>query len=247
MGPKSIHTATSDPHSSLPDKLVLVKAEETDSDYGTLEDGSISPMDSDSNGDLESKEIPEMVSTECQTGNDSVALEAKTIVRDLVNLAYPKDPTQPRPKHQSSHTKTVLRVVNEILDKYGKVYKSMVKTCKISDDEKSEAALKVMCDELFEGGMVTWGRILALYALCFEIARHCYEQKESRLKTILICDYIGYYIGEKTAKWIKQDGGWSELEAVFPEKDLVEQRVWKGLLMTGLGLGVLATVIKIVR
>lgn len=183
---------------------------------------------------------------------DPVTLEAKWIAEDVLDSEYPigghnGNVTWPfRARHRSQRTVTVLRVVDQLLQKHEILYKSMVTRLNLTNHSNVKY-LNVMCNEVFGDGKVTWGRIVALYALCVQIARHFKQEGVDRNAASESINHIGRYIGEKLADWIRQEGGWAAMEVACPPDDHMERAIWKGLMWTGCGLSFLATVINCVR
>lgn len=221
--------------------------EDSDSGYS-------SPADNESQHllDLMNNSSPELTNL---IQEDPVVTEARMIAQDILNSECPKYDGAKianttwhlggQSSYQSPRSATVLRLVHQLLEKHEILYKSMVDRLHLTSRTNIQY-LDQMCDEVFADGQVTWGKILALYALCAAIGRHFRDsEKQDVARESVEC--IGQYIGKKVTSWIKKEGGWVAIEEAFPPEDHVEKRIWKGLLYTGIGLGVLASVINCVR
>lgn len=200
-----------------------------------------------------------------QTDCDPVVMEARLIFLDIWNLVKQRTPYHQQQQLQqtpmrSSASSVMYRVAGQLLDKHAIIYASVIaKLNLVDDDERIDYfAFRVVCDEVLDDGRgrrpeyrhqqpdVSWGRIVALYALFIHVARDCHRRGLDRA-ALGVADFVGVYVGERVSSWITKQGGWSVMERTFPAEDHVEQTVWKGLLVTGIGLGMLATAIKAIR
>lgn len=133
---------------------------------------------------------------------------------------------------------TMARLVSDLLINHSVTYSAMVNQLApdVNDGYKS---FKIIADIVFEGGTVTWGRIVSLYALQARVVLYL-RKKNLDEKAMQFARFVGRYLGEKAECWIQQNGGWDSLNATYPSKHEMEGKIWRGLLLTGLGLGVAA-------
>lgn len=184
------------------------------------------PLSNHNNVEVENNKIVKKVNVEkrtveTQTFRDPIVHEAILMARDL--LHYGKwcnsqssknilSSWRKQPPFLSGHSKTLVDLVDEIINRHEPVYRSMVKSLTQSKKIKL-GSLKIICDQLFDGEPdknMSWGKIVALYALCVELGRRCTEELEEAdyFQALYACDFIGTYTGEKTAQWIDKQGGW---------------------------------------
>jgi hypothetical protein len=204
-----------------------------------------------------------------QTHVDPVILEAKWIILDVMEeMLRFKNKRKPR----SKHSVTVIRLVRCILDRHEVLFHAMIVRLGNLDSTRGYSTFAAVCDQVFKGGTVSWGRIIVLYAFAVHLCKRLLEQspessdyvskspqKETSsldkmmLKNGLclslkdIVEYMGTYVAEKVAPWLKQNGGWKSIESAFPPDDELDRIVWKRLLITAIGLGIATAAICVSR
>ncbi|KAL7633852.1 UNVERIFIED_CONTAM: hypothetical protein RMT77_015808 [Armadillidium vulgare] len=133
---------------------------------------------------------------------------------------------------------TLIRCVRSMTTKHEILFSGMLKRIKIND-ETAYAAFITVANELFEGDklVVNWGRIIALYAFGGQLALYC---KEKNLKACgdRIPVYVGRYAKEVVSAFVHKEGGWKKLCEEFPPEDDIDNKVWKLLTWTAVGLGI---------
>lgn len=217
--------------------------EDSDSGYS-------SPADNESRDILNQKNSRSCSGPLSDCVEDPVVTEARRISRDILDSEWGEDNGRATwhfgRQYQSPRSATILRLAQQLLDKHEILYKSMVGKLQLASSNADAKLLDLMCDEVFGDGQVSWGRIVALYALCLAIARSSNNNGDRRMAQRSVT-HIGQYIGEKLVNWIKNEGGWAAIENACPPEDHMERTIWKGLLWTGISLGILASVINCVR
>jgi len=165
---------------------------------------------------------------------------AKSLADDLVHYVANNNSSK-NLKSPSSYSRTMRRTVDELLEKHDILFKGMVAKLNVTGDNVQVTFVNV-ADEIFQDRQFNWGRIVAVYAFAGRLARHCVE-KDLPDRIDQISEFLGSYVGNRLGVWIHQHGGWTVFNDYFPEKNGFENKIWKGLLVTAMGLGALATMV----
>ena len=110
----------------------------------------------------------------------------------------------------------------------------------ISADSDLHAGFHELSNELFSQNEVSWAKIITLFAFGARLAQHCEEANLSSL-VYDVASNLSQYAVEKLTPFLKAHGGWTTLCDAFPMESDYEAKIWQSLVVTGLGLGVLAT------
>jgi len=179
---------------------------------------------------------------------DQVRRDAEFIARDVVVNFDVLNPSKP----PNRYCKTLRRTVKELSERHHLVFKGMVNRLKI-DENNAFQTFVIVADEIFDDGQVNWGRIVAVYAFAARLAKYYIDKNKSNLTTELnesiihrqekIALFVGKYVANKLGQWILDHGGWDSFVEYFPDQGEFEEKMWKGVLFTAIGLGALATVV----
>lgn len=127
-----------------------------------------------------------------------------------------------------------------------------------------------VANELFLHGVITWARIVCLYAFMGRLALWARDRRMHSLKKKLPL-YVSRYVGENITHFIKGYGGWvshqllrripsnvlheihepgvvvlqEQLCVEYPVAEEMSGAVWRSLLMTGATLGLIATILSV--
>ncbi|GFO38894.1 Bcl-2-like protein 1 [Plakobranchus ocellatus] len=180
---------------------------------------------------------------------DSVRRTAEVMAQDVVvnfDLDSPKKPP-------NRHCKTMRRTVKELSDRHDMVFKGMVNRLKPTESNSFQTFV-IVADEIFDDGQVNWGRIVAVYAFAARLAKFHRDNStssDSINQTVggkisyqeKIALFVGKYVATKLGQWVLDHGGWDAFVEYFPDQGEFEEKMWKGVLFTAIGLGALATVV----
>lgn len=152
-------------------------------------------------------------------------------------------------KPSSKHSATLRRTVLEMSEKHEILFNGIMKKLQITS-ESAYIHFYNVANEIFKDGQTNWGRIVTVYAFGARIAKHLTEQhreEQISLKKRIekVADFVGKYVADKLGPWITQQGGWDSFDEHFAEQPNIENFVWKGLVVTALGLGALATMVGV--
>jgi hypothetical protein len=104
------------------------------------------------------------------------------------------------------------------------------------NNNNSEEALFAVAREVFADGGKNWGRVVALYTFAGCWAVELGPGPEASRIPRVLADYVDVALGD----WILGHGGWDGFLERFPAEFNWEKTMMKGLLATGLGLGIVA-------
>lgn len=179
---------------------------------------------------------------------DQVRRDAEFMAKDVVVNFDLKSPS----RAPNRYCKTLRRTVKELSDRHNLVFKGMVNRLK-PDENSAFPTFVIVADEIFDDGQVNWGRIVAVYAFAARLAKyyvdnngHIASQSHDRNMVHYqekIALFVGKYVANKLGQWILDHGGWDSFVEYFPDHGEFEEKIWKGVLFTAIGLGALATVV----
>lgn len=96
--------------------------------------------------------------------------------------------------------------VYQMLNKHSILFASMVNRLNVVPDTAYEAFMGV-ANELFLHGVITWAKIVCLYAFMGRLALWARDKRMHTLRKKLPI-FVSRYVGEKMAHFIKGYGGW---------------------------------------
>jgi hypothetical protein len=191
--------------------------------------------------------------SKCQS-REEVKIVARHLVTDIVVwMTWPEARTlQPS---CCSHTATLRRVVDGLSSRHEIIFESIIRKLPLivnGSHLQSDVCYRTfsgVVDELFADGQYNWGRIVTVFAFTGWLARSGARQGgfDAGTWSETVSSVAGSYIAEKLSAWICQQGGWDAMDKFFAEPEALESKVWRGLLYTFVGLGVLASVAAAVR
>ncbi|XP_064086312.1 bcl-2-like protein 1 [Macrobrachium nipponense] len=138
--------------------------------------------------------------------------------------------------------RTLLRCVKMMMQKHEILFKGMMKRVQVTR-ETGYVSFVTVANTLFEEDkmVITWSRIVALYAFGGQLALYC-KEKGMEDFACTVADFMGKYAKEVLTPFVTNIGGWSKICDEFPEETDLENRVRRVLSWTAVGLGVAATV-----
>ena len=94
---------------------------------------------------------------------------------------------------------------------------------------------------------VSWGKIVALFAFGARLAQHCSETLGKNDLVFDVATNLSDFAVRKLTPFLKQHGGWTTLCDAFPMENDYESKIWRTLLLTGIGLTTVAAIISLQR
>ncbi|KAK7068266.1 negative regulation of cellular pH reduction [Halocaridina rubra] len=139
--------------------------------------------------------------------------------------------------------RTLMRCVRMMMQKHEILFKGMMRRLQITR-ETGYISFVTVANTLFEEDklVITWSRIVALYAFGGQLALYCKENKmEDFTNTVAL--FMGKYAREVLAPYVCTHlGGWEKICDEFPDENEMENKIRRVLSWTAVGLGVAATV-----
>ena len=200
-------------------------------------------------------DIPKVIEESTQTVSssplDKVRREAEIMAEDVVlNMA---DKNSKRPPNR--FCKTLRRTVKEMSDRHDMVFNGMVNRLRPAENDTFQKFV-IVADKIFADGQVNWGRIVAVYAFGARLAKYYTDNNIIESEIIIgvnnepasshlmsyqkkIAFFVGKYVANKLGKWVLDHGGWDAFVKYFPDQGELEEKMWKRVLFTTIGLGVL--------
>ena len=124
--------------------------------------------------------------------------EHAIIATDICNYLSSNNDTWESPPTKSCET------MRTLVDMTIKEVPSLVEMAKQCDDI---CLLKCAAKEIFNDGVIEWGRIMTLFALYGLVAKEC-EKNNMPIKKEVIIETLSKFVVEKLESWITKMGGW---------------------------------------
>ncbi|XP_012527858.1 uncharacterized protein LOC105831923 [Monomorium pharaonis] len=172
--------------------------------------------------------------------DDSIESTAEILANDVIRYLLKEDIYL---ISQDPISRSMRHNVYQMLNKHSILFTSMVNRLNVVPDTAYETFMGV-ANELFLHGVITWARIVCLYAFMGRLALWARDRRMHSLKKKLPL-YVSRYVGENITHFIKGYGGWEQLCVEYPVAEEVSGAVWRSLLMTGATLGLIATILSV--
>ncbi|KAL6265555.1 hypothetical protein P5V15_002350 [Pogonomyrmex californicus] len=172
--------------------------------------------------------------------DDSIESTAEILANDVIRYLLKEDIYL---ISQDPVSRSMRHNVYQMLNKHSILFTSMVNRLNVVPDTAYETFVGV-ANELFLHGVITWARIVCLYAFMGRLALWARDRRMHGLKKKLPL-YVSRYVGENITHFIKGYGGWEQLCVEYPVAEEISGAVWRSLLMTGATLGLVATILSV--
>jgi len=173
--------------------------------------------------------------------NNNVPANVKQTARELAEYIVHYVVGTQHGKPPSKHAETLQRTTEEMYHRHEILFNSMIQKLDVESDN-ANVTFKNVADEMFADGKYNWGRIVSVYAFGAYLADHCYKYEQDETVVRRIASAVGNYVANYLSKWIYANGGWDAFDDYFPKQTGYDDTIWKGLVITALGLGALATI-----
>lgn len=169
---------------------------------------------------------------------DAAESKAESLAKFIVHTLLGKESGNTEDKVE----RTLLKCVRMMMLKHEILFKGMMKRLQVTK-ETGYVSFVTVANTLFEDEkmVITWSRIVALYAFGGQLALYCKEKgMEDLAYTVAV--FMGKYAKEILAPYVASIGGWAKICEEFPEESDIENKIRRLLSWTAVGLGVAATV-----
>lgn len=129
---------------------------------------------------------------------------------------------------------TMRRVTTSLLMKHEVLYTELVaKYVESENGNIDNICIKDVAAEVFNDGVISWGRIASLYTFACKVGRYC---KAKNVCTDRLALELAEFTSSELGCWIRQNGDWNAFVDKF-SNDNIDAKIKKGLMWTLAGLG----------
>jgi len=200
---------------------------------------------------LKPESLRNRIDRSTQTAKDPVVWETEKLAFDIVFYALGR-----RGSANSGEGDVIrcLRIsVQKMLDNHSLVFNGMMTRLRIEETIQQSGSCDFnkgfndLAEELFVQNEVSWGKIVALFAFGARLAQHCSETLGKNDLVFDVATNLADFAVRKLTPFLKQNGGWITLCYAFPMESDYESKIWRTLLLTGIGLTTVAAIISLQR
>jgi len=140
-----------------------------------------------------------------------------------------------------------------MLDNHSLVFNGMMTRLRIDETIKQKGSCDFnegfndVAEELFVQNEISWGKIVALFAFGARLAQHCSDNLGMNDLVFDIATNLADFAVRKLTPFLRQNGGWATLCDAFPMESDYESKIWRTLLLTGIGLTTVAAIVSLQR
>lgn len=169
---------------------------------------------------------------------DAAESKAESLAKFIVHTLLGKESGNTEDKVE----KTLLKCVRMMMLKHEIIFKGMMKRLQVTK-ETGYVSFVTVANTLFEDEkmVITWSRIVALYAFGGQLALYC-KEKDMEDLAYTVAVLMGNYAKEILAPYVASIGGWAKICEEFPEESDIENKIRRLLSWIAVGLGVAVTV-----
>jgi len=131
--------------------------------------------------------------------------------------------------------------VLKILERHAIVFNSMMKRLNIDRSVDFKQGFYEIALELFKD-VVSWSKIVALFAFGARVGQYCRDNDLSEIVEDIAFN-LADFANQRITPFVREEGGWATLCKVFPQDENYENKIWRGLLIVGIGLTLLTLVV----
>lgn len=176
-----------------------------------------------------------------QTAKDPMTSETERLAFDIVFFVLGK-------RAALSSDDEVVRclrcAVLKMLEKHSLVFNGMMSRLRIGRGCNLHHGFKILADELFAEEHVSWGKIVALYAFAARLAQYCVEENMTNIVFDVATNLTEFAV-DRLTPFLREHGGWATLCDAFPLQKDYETKIWRSLVITGMGLTAIATILAL--
>jgi len=177
-----------------------------------------------------------------QTAKDPMACETEKLAFDIIYFNLGKrSPSQ----NDDDVVKCLRQCVSQMLENHSIIFNRIISRIDLHQNTDFQKGFYVVSEELFQG-QVSWGRIVSLFAYGVRLAQHCVENNKSNM-VIDVVSSLSYVAVDKLTPFLRGHGGWAMLCGAFPMQHDYEGKIWRSLVLTGMGLTAIATLLALQR
>jgi len=178
-----------------------------------------------------------------QTAKDPMACETEKLAFDIIYYNLGKRPAS---QNDDDVVRCLRQCVSQMLENHSIIFNRIISRIDLDQNTDFQKGFYVVSEELFQGQVLTWGRIVSLFAYGARLAQHCVENDMSNM-VIDVVSSLSHVAVDKLTPFLKDHGGWAMLCEAFPMQHDYEGKIWRSLVITGMGLTAIATLLALQR
>ena len=97
--------------------------------------------------------------------------------------------------------------VSQMLENHSIIFNRIISRIDLDQNTDFQKGFYVVSEELFQGQVLTWGRIVSLFAYGARLAQHCVENDMSNM-VIDVVSSLSHVAVDKLTPFLKDHGGW---------------------------------------
>ena len=94
-----------------------------------------------------------------------------------------------------------------MLENHSIIFNRIISRIDLDQNTDFQKGFYVVSEELFQGQVLTWGRIVSLFAYGARLAQHCVENDMSNM-VIDVVSSLSHVAVDKLTPFLKDHGGW---------------------------------------
>ena len=106
-----------------------------------------------------------------------------------------------------------------MLENHSIIFNRIISRIDLDQNTDFQKGFYVVSEELFQGQVLTWGRIVSLFAYGARLAQHCVENDMSNM-VIDVVSSLSHVAVDKLTPFLKDHGGWVRINFYFLSKKL---------------------------
>ena len=147
--------------------------------------------------------------------------ETRVLARQLILNEYAENET--------IHSKTLRKGVLLLINKHPIIFEEMISGLEINENNICYMFASIV-NELFTDSIVNWGRIIAVFALAYQMAKQLTEKAynvdtDIKRHHIEFAEFVGVYIVDHFYSWLLKHNGWDGIILLFEETRKVERQI----------------------
>ena len=118
-----------------------------------------------------------------------------------------------------------------MLENHSIIFNRIISRIDLDQNTDFQKGFYVVSEELFQGQVLTWGRIVSLFAYGARLAQHCVENDMSNM-VIDVVSSLSHVAVDKLTPFLKDHGGWVRI-CFLISKHKLSGFFWKNCVFFG--------------
>jgi len=178
-----------------------------------------------------------------QTAKDPVTCETEKLAFDIVYYNLGKRSAS---QNDDDVVKCLRHCVTRVLENHSIAFNGMMTRICLDQQTDLQRGFHDLSEEIFQHGQISWSRIVTFFAFGARLALYCVE-KQMGDSVIDVVTNLSQLAVDKLTPFIRDHGGWATLCEAYPMQHDYEGKLWRSLVITGMGLTAIATLLALQR